>query len=144
MPRPTEPVRRICYGDDITVLASGVKNLGKIQYQFDGDVPVLMVNSLLILAPKLSVTLVMPDPAQANTRPKIKIADSELLLVCSSNILGVYLDTFFSFNNHCVQVAKRVSKKKQRIEGIDRHQLGNLRITYKALGRSIANYATPV
>ena len=118
MPRPTEPVRRICYGDDITVMASGVKNLGKSQYQFDGDVPVLMVNSLLILAPKSSVTLVTPDPAQANTRPKIKIADSELLLVCSSNILGVYLDTFFSFNNHCVQVAKRVSKRNNVLKAL--------------------------
>ena len=25
MPRPTEPVKRICYADDITVLAPGVK-----------------------------------------------------------------------------------------------------------------------
>ena len=25
MPRPTEPVKRICYADDITVWASGVK-----------------------------------------------------------------------------------------------------------------------
>ena len=33
-------------------------------------------------------------------------------------ILGVY--TFFSFNNHYVQS----HQKKQRLEGIDRHQLG--------------------
>ena len=89
----------------------------------------LLENSLLISAPKSSVTLFTPDPAQANTRPKIKIADleadSELPLVRSPKLLGVYLDTFISFNKHCVQVANRVSKqKKQRLEGIGRHQLG--------------------
>ena len=53
----------------------------------------LWENSLLISAPKSSVTLFTPDPAQANTRPKIKIADSELPLVRNPKILGVYLDT---------------------------------------------------
>ena len=71
----------------------------------------LRENSLLISAPKSSVTLFTPDPAQANTRPKIKIADSEIPLVRSPKLLGVYQDTFFSFNKHCVQVANRVSKR---------------------------------
>ena len=53
----------------------------------------------------------MPDPVQANTQSKIKITDLELLLVRSSKILGVNLDTFFSFNYHCVQVANRVGKR---------------------------------
>ena len=44
MPRPIEPVRRICYADDITVWASRVKisELEQSQYLLDGDVPVLM------------------------------------------------------------------------------------------------------
>ena len=112
MPRPTEPVGRICYGDDITVCASGIK----ISELFDGDVPVLKENSLLISTPKPSVTFYTPDPAQANTRPKIMIADSELPLVRSPKILGVYLDTFFSFNNHCVQVANRVSRRNHLLK----------------------------
>ena len=69
----------------------------------------LWENSLLISALKSSVTLFTLDPVQANTRPKINIADLELPLVRSPKILGVYLDTFFSFSNHCVQVANRVS-----------------------------------
>ena len=44
MPRPTEPVRRIYYADDITVWASGVK-ISELEqtskYLFDGDAPVL-------------------------------------------------------------------------------------------------------
>ena len=108
----------------------------------------LRENSLLISAPKSSVTLFTPDPAQANTRPKIKIADSEIPLVRSPKLLGVYLDTFFSFNKHCVQVANRVSKRNNVLKALAGTNWGQqketLLMTYKALGKSIANYAAPV
>ena len=55
----------------------------------------LWENSLLISAPKSSVTLITPNLAQDNTHLKIKIADSELPLIGSSKILGVYLYIFF-------------------------------------------------
>ena len=35
MPRPTEPVKRICYADDITVWASGVK-ISELQHMING------------------------------------------------------------------------------------------------------------
>ena len=106
-----------------------------------------MGNSLLISAPKSSVTLITSNTTQANTRTKIKIADSELPLVCSPRILGVYLDTFFSFNNHYVQVANRVSKRNNVLKALAGTNWGQqketLLMTYKAVGRSIANYAVP-
>ena len=105
-------------------------------------------NSLLISAPKSSVTLYTPDLAQANTHPKIKITDSEIPLVRSPKLLGVYLDTFFSFNKHCVQVANRVSKRNNVLKALAGTNWGQqketLLMTYKALGRLIANYAAPV
>ena len=78
----------------------------------------LRENSLLILTPKSSVTLFTPDRAQANTHQKVKISDSELLLVHSPKLLGVYLDTFFSFNKHFVQVANRVSKRTNVLKAL--------------------------
>ena len=94
------------------------------------------------------MTVFTPDPAQANTHPKIKIADSEIPLVRSPKLLGVYLDTFFSFNKHCVQVANRVSKRNNVLKALAGTNWGQqketLLMTYKALGRSIANYAAPV
>ena len=107
----------------------------------------LRLNSLLISAPKSSVTLFTPDPAQANTYPKIKIDDSELPLVRSPKLLGVYLDTLFSFNTHCVQVANRVNKRNvlKALAGTNwGQQKETLQMTYKALKRSIAYYAAPV
>ena len=63
-------------------------------------------------------------------------------------LLGVYLDTFFSFNTHCVQVANRVSKRNNVLKALAGTNWGQqketLMLTYKALGRSIANYAAPV
>ena len=94
-------------------------------------------NSLLISATK-----------QANTHPKIKISDAELPLVRNTKLLGVYLDTFFSFNAHCVQMANRVSKRNSVLKVLAGTNWGQqketLLLTYKALGRSIANYAAPV
>ena len=125
MPRPTEPVKRICYADDINVWASGV-NISELEYMINGYLTemscFLQDNSLLISAPKSTVTLFTPDPMQANTHPKIKNSATELPLVHNPKLLGVYLDTFFSFNAHCVQVPNIVTK--QCLEGIGMHQLG--------------------
>ena len=151
MPRPTAPVKRICYADDITVWASGVE-ITELEHKVNTYLTemsrFLRENSLLISAPKSSVTLFTTDPAQANTRPKIKIADSEIPLVRSPKLLGVYLDTFFSFNKHCVQVANRVCKRNNVLKALAGTNWGQqketLLMTYKALGRSIANYAAPV
>ena len=100
-------------------------------------------NSLLISAPKSTVTLFTPDPMQTNTYPKIKISDAELPLVRNPTLLGVYLDIFFSFNVHCVQVANRVGKRNNVLKAFVGTTWGQqketLLLTYKALGRSIAN-----
>ena len=84
MPRPTEPVKRICYADDITVWASGVK-LPELEHKINDYLTemsrFLRDNLLLISAPKSTVTLFTPDPKQANAHPKIKISDAKLPLV---------------------------------------------------------------
>ena len=107
-----------------------------------------MFPALLISAPKSTVILFTPDPKQANTHPKIKISDAELPLVRNPKLLVVYLDTFFSFNAHCVQVANRVSKINNVLKALSGTNWGQqketLLLTYKALGRSIAHFAAPV
>ena len=152
IPRPTETVKRICYADDITVCESGGGKIPELEHKVNTYLTemscYLWVNALLISAPKSSVSLCRSDPAQTNTHPKVKIDDSEIPLVRSPKILGVYLDTFFSLNTHYVQVANRVSKRNnvwKQLSATDwGHQNETLLMTYKALGRSIANYAAPV
>ena len=60
MPRPTPPVKRVCYADDITVCATGPKipQLESMITNYLRDVSIYMKdNSLLISAPKSTVTL---------------------------------------------------------------------------------------
>ena len=149
IPRPTKPVKRICYADDITIWASGVK-LPELEHKINDYLTdmscFLRDNSLLISAPKSTVTLFTPDPKQANTHPKI--SDATLPLFRNPKLLGVYLDTFFSFNTHYVQVANRVSKRSNVLKSLAGTNWGQqketLLLTYKALGRSITNYTAPV
>ena len=146
MPRPTEPVKQICYADDITVWASGVK-IPELEHKINSYLTemscFLRDNSLLISAPMSTVTLFTPDPMQANTH--IKISDAELPLVRNPKLLGVYLDTYFSFNAHCVQLANIVIKRNNVLKALAGTNWGQqketLLLTYKALGRSILSGA---
>ena len=114
MPRPTEPVKRLCYADDLTVWATGVKipDLDdSINSYLEEITAYLKDNSLLISAPMSTLTLFSPDPHQAKTHPRILIEDSQLPLVQCAKILRVYLDTSLSFNKHSGYVAERVSSR---------------------------------
>ena len=105
-------------------------------------------NSLLISAPKSSVTLFTPDTHQAKTHPRILIEDSRLPLVQSPKILGFHMDTSLSFNKHNSHVTERVSGRNNILKALAGtswgQQIETLLMTYKAVGRSIINYAAPV
>ena len=64
LPRPTDPIMRICYADDITVRDSGVRiseqdlNVNTYLTEMSRS---LRANSPLISAPKSSVTLFTPE-----------------------------------------------------------------------------------
>ena len=151
MPRPTDPVKRVCYADDLTVWASGV-HIPDLEVSLNNYLEELTTylkdNSLLISAPKSSVTLLTPDTHQAKTHPDIFIEDSRLPLVKCPKILGVYLDPSLSFNKHSQYVAERVSGRNNILKALAGTSWGQqketLLMTYKAVGRSIINYTAPV
>ena len=105
-------------------------------------------NSLLISVQKSSVTLLTPDTHQAMIHPSIFIEDSHLPLVICPRILGVYLDPSSSFHKRNQYVAERVSGRNnilKALAGTSRgQQKETLLMTYKAVGRSIINYAALV
>ena len=142
-----EPVKQICYAGRHNRLGFGSQDSGTGEHEQRMSC-FLRDNSLLISAPKSTVTLFTPDPMQANTHPKIKMSDAKFPLVRNPMLLGVYLDILFSFNVHCVQVANRVSKRKNVLKALVGTNWGEqketLLLPYKAIGRSIANYAAPV
>ena len=79
MPIPTEPVKRVCYADDLTVWATGVK-IPDIEDSINSyleEITTYLKDSLLISVPKYTVTLFSPDSHQATTHPRILIEDSQ-------------------------------------------------------------------
>ena len=151
MPRPTHPVKWICYADDISVWASGAK-IPELEVKINDYLKemseFLTSNSLLISAPKSTVTLFTPETKQAKYHPDIKIAGSQLPLNRSPKILGVHLDTSLTFNVHCTQAATRVSNRNNVLKALAGTTWGQQKetilMTYKAIGRSVANYGAPV
>ena len=151
MPTPTEPVKRVCYADDQIVWATGVNipDMEDILNSYLEEITAyLKANSLLISAPKSSVTLFTPDTHQAKTHPRILIEDSRLPLVQCPKILGVHMDTSLSFNRHSSHVEERVSGRNNILRALAGTSWGQqketLLMTYKAVGRSIINYAAPI
>ena len=112
MPIPTDPVKRVCYADDLIVWASGV-NIPDLEVSINNYLEEITAylkdNSLLISAPKSSVTLLTSDTYQTKIHPSMFIENSHLPLVKCPRILGVYLDSYLSFNKHSQYVAERVS-----------------------------------
>ena len=117
----TEPVKRVCYADDITVWASGV-NIPDLEVSINNYLEEITAylkdNSLLISAPKSSVMLLTPDTHQAKIHPRIFIENSHLPLVKCPRILGVYLDPSLSFNKHSQYVAERVSGRNNILKAL--------------------------
>ena len=78
MPRPTDTVKRVCSTDDLTMWPSGV-NIPDLEVSLNNYLEEITAylkdNSLLISAPKSSVTLLTPDTHQAKTHPSILIED---------------------------------------------------------------------
>ena len=90
----------------------------------------------------------MEEVYLAKIHPRIFIENSHLPLVKCPRILGVYLDPSLSFNKHSQYVAERVSGRNNILKALAGTSWGQqketLLMTYKAVGRSIINYAAPV
>ena len=104
MTRPTPPAKRVCYADNITVWATGPKitQLESMINNYLREVSIyLKDNSLLISAPKSTVTLFTPDKHQFQMHPDITLEDTQLPLECSPKILGVIMDPSKSTATMC-------------------------------------------
>ena len=121
MPSPANPVERVCYADDLTVCASGV-NISDLEVSLNNYLEEITAylkdNSLLISAPKSSITLLTPDTHQANIHARIRIEDLRLPLVKCPRIMGVYLDPSLLFNKHSQYAAESVSDRNNILKAL--------------------------
>ena len=105
-------------------------------------------NSLLISALKSTVTLFTPDKHQFQMHPDIILEDTQLPQECSPKILGGIMDPSLSFHRHCNYVSDRIDKINNMLKALSGpswwQEKETLLLTYNALGKSIASYASPV
>ena len=141
MSRPTPPVKRVFYVDDITVLATGphIPQLESIINNYLREVSIyLKDNSLLISAPKSTVTLFTPDKHQFQMHPDITLEDAQLPLERSPRILGVIMDPSISFHKQCNYVSDRIDKRNNMLKVLAESSWGQdketLLLTYNTLG----------
>ena len=137
-------VKRVCYADDITVWATGpnIPPLESMINNYMREVSVyLKDNSLLISAPKSTVTLFTPDKHQFQMHPDITLEDTQLPLERSPKILGVIMDPSISFHKHCYYVADRLDKRNNMMKALAGSSWGHdketLLLTSNTLGKSM-------
>ena len=103
---------------------------------------------LAISPGKSSVTLFTSNPRESDLHPQVVVNNQLLPLVKSPKILGVTFDTHFTFNHHAEVTAAKVHKRNNVIKALAGTDWGQdketLIVTYKAIGRSIIDYAAPV
>ena len=104
-------------------------------------------NSLLISAPKSTVTLFTPDKHQFQMHPDITLEDTQLPLERSPKIQGVIMNPSISFHKHCNYVSDMIVKGNNMLKALAGSSWGHdketLLMTYNALGKFIANYTAP-
>jgi len=151
IPTPPDGISIISYADDITIYCSGT-DIPDITSRLNTYLTTLSNfltdRHLIISTQKSSVTLFTPDNAQLDTHPQVTINGNLLPLVKTPKILGVTFDPKLTFRTHSTNVATNINRRNNILRSLTGTSWGQSKetilSTYKAIGRSIANYAAPV
>ena len=151
MPTPPSNIKLIQYADDISIYATGpvIGDLCKAINSYTEDVVAYLESrELQLSAEKSTVTLFTNDNSQFNIAPDIFVKNQKVVLEKEPKILGVYFNTMHTYSTH---ISKTVDKAKKRINvlkalaGTDWGQSKEIITnTYKAIGRSILEYDSPI
>ena len=142
MARPTPPVKRVCYADDITVWAAGPRSHSwSMIKSYLREVGIyLKENSLSISAPKSIVAVFTPDKHQFQTHPVITLEDTQLPQERSPKILGVVMDPSLSFPEHCAYVSDRIAKRNNLLKSLAGSSWGRIGEIYRKLCSTSVEY----
>ena len=148
---PPADVKLVSYADDITVYTSG-PTIPPLTDKLNGYLEQLSTflsdRSLTLSTSKSTVTLFSPNTHEARYHPQVKINGSVLPLERRPKILGIIFDIMLTFANHAKTVASKVSKPNSILRALSGTSWGQNKETiintYKAISRSVINYAALV
>ena len=151
IPTPPPTIKLIKYADDITIYTPGpvVADLINGLNMYLSQVLSYFNNDKLIVSTANSkVTLFTPDTHEHHIHPHVKLADQVLPLEDKQKVLGVTVDTYLTFTQHCNNIAVKVQQRNNVLKALAGSTWGcdkeTLLTTYQAIGRSIISYCCPV
>ena len=123
---PPPNIKLIKYADDITIYTSGPVVTDLINGLSIYLSQVLNYNNnkkLTVSTAKSTVKLFMPDTHEQHLHPQVRLADQVLPSEKKPKVLGVMLDTHFTFTQHSNNIAVKVQQRNS-VESTGRFNLG--------------------
>ncbi|KAI5707813.1 hypothetical protein M8J77_010316 [Diaphorina citri] len=151
MPLPPEGIQLTTYADDCTILCSDNK-IGNICEQINPYLDTLKnwfrERKLELSAEKSTATLFTTWTKEVNTELDIKIEGNKIPTTKHPKILGLTFDNLLMFNEHVNITRSKAQKRNNVLKALAGSTWGKekeiITITYKAITRSIINYAAPI
>lgn len=151
MPDPPDGIVLISYADDCQALASG-SIISDICATLNPYLDVLAgwfrERKLEISAEKSTATLFTTWTNEIGTVLPIKMDGKEIPTCQNPKILGLTLDPLLNFGEHIKVMKERVQHRNNALKCLAGSTWGKnkevLKDTYKAIGRSVLNYAAPI
>ena len=151
MPRPPDNIIVVTYADDITLITSGpVKEelASRMNKYLEELCSWLESRNLILSLDKSTTTLFSTWSKDVSYQPVVKVNNHTLPVVKHPKILGVYFDNMMNFSHHINIMGNKLLKRNNVVKKIAGTNWGcskeTLSTTYKAIGRSVLNYAAPV
>ena len=150
LPIPPVSIKVFSYADDVTVLATAKPPLKPVYDRMSEYLAILSnwLKALSLSVEKSSSTLFTTNTKELNEIIQIFIDSNIFPTLKRPKILGVVFDGLLTFAHHCHHVWLKVQTRNNALKCLAGTNLGQskevLLTTYKAIGRSVLNYAAPV
>ena len=153
MPPPPPGIKSIGYADDLSKTirckyGEEDEMAGRMTEYLAGIKNYLDTHKLSLSTTKSTVTYFTKHREQLPLHPNVCIDGVQLPNERNPKILGVTLDQELVFNKHADVTAAKMGKRNNALKCLSGTNYGcdksTLRMTYRATGRALANYAAPV
>ena len=138
------PPPNIKYADDITIYTSGsvlVDLFNGLNIYLSQVLNYIIKKKLTVSAAKSIVTLFTPDTHEHHIHPQMKLADQVQSLEKKPKVLGVTLNTYLTFTQHCNNIAVKVQQRNNVLKALSGStwlcDKETLLATYQAIDRTI-------
>ena len=151
MPLPPNNITVVSYADDITILSSGTKPADlcmPINAYLDELNDWMKKRQLILSAEKSTTTLFTTWNKENGSDLNIMVAGKKLTYCRTPKVLGVTFDPSLTFSQHSKNICTKIGQRNNILKALAGSTWGCtkevLLSTYKAVCRSVLNYAAPI